>query len=295
MGCLSASAEVGPEEAGQLGDMLTPWGAEKAGNKDGSIPPYTGGLTKPPASYEPGKKGVLTDPFADEKPLFSVNAANMAQHADKLSEGVKAALAKYPDARLDVYPSHRTATYPKWVVDNTLKNATQCKEVGPKLVNCVGGVPFPIPKTGTQITWNHQLAFMGSSFTGRAATVFTDASGKTLYLFASDHGTTSTCNGACAAAWPPLTASGRPTGTGGANAAMLGEITRSDGSKQVTYDHHPLYYYAGDSSAGDISGQGSTAFGGAWWIVAPSGSAITMGGSSSGSTGGSSGGSYGRY
>lgn len=187
MGCLSALAEVSPEEAKQLGSSLTPWGAEKAGNKDGSIPAYTGGLTTPPASYNPSKKGILTDPFADEKPLFSVNAKNMAQYADNLSAGVKAALAKYPDARLDVYPSHRTATYPKRVVDNTLKNATQCKEVGPKLVNCVGGLPFPIPKTGTQLTWNHQLAFMGASFTGRAATVFTDAAGKTVVMGVNDY------------------------------------------------------------------------------------------------------------
>ena len=93
-GCLSASAEVSPDEAKQLSDTLTPWGAEKAGNKDGSIPAYTGGLTKPPASYDPAKKGMLPDPFADEKPLYSVNAKNMAQYADKLSEGVKAALAR---------------------------------------------------------------------------------------------------------------------------------------------------------------------------------------------------------
>ena len=91
-------------------------------------------------------------------------------------------LAKYPDARLDVYPSHRTATYPKWVVENTLKNATRCKEVGMKLENCIGGLPFPIPKTGTQIAWNHQLAFMGASFTGRSAEVFTDASGKVIVM-----------------------------------------------------------------------------------------------------------------
>jgi hypothetical protein len=187
IGCLQASAAVGPEEAKKLGDTLTPWGAEKAGNKDGSIPAYTGGLTKAPASYDPAKKGVLTDPFADEKPLFSVNAGNMAQYADKLSDGVKAALAKYPDARIDVYPSHRTATYPKWVVDNTLKNATQCKEVGAKLEGCVGGLPFPIPKTGTQLTWNHQLGFMGAGFSGRAATVFTDASGKTVVMGVNDY------------------------------------------------------------------------------------------------------------
>ncbi|QCP50362.1 DUF1329 domain-containing protein [Trinickia violacea] len=186
-GCLSASAAVSPEEARQLGDTLTPWGAEKAANKDGSIPAYAGGLTNPPASYDPAKKGVLTDPFADEKPLYSVNAKNMAQYADKLSDGLKAALAAHPDARLDVYPSHRTAAYPKWVVDNTLKNATQCKEVGEKLVNCVGGLPFPMPKTGNELIWDHQLAFMGASFRGRGATVFTGASGSPVVMGVNDY------------------------------------------------------------------------------------------------------------
>lgn len=187
VGAGAALADIKPEEVKQLGDTLMPWGAERAGNKEGTIPAYTGGLTKPPASYDPAKKGILTDPFADEKPLFSITAANMAQYADKLSEGVKAALAKYPDTRLDVYPSHRTAAYPQWVIDNTLKNATQCKESGPRLENCVGGLPFPIPKTGTQVIWNHQLGFMGANVSGRVATVFTDASGRTVVMGVNDY------------------------------------------------------------------------------------------------------------
>jgi len=187
VGCLNVHSEVGPEDAKALGTTLTPWGAEKAGNKAGTIPAYTGGLTTPPASYDASKKGVLTDPFADEKPLYSVDAKNMGEHAGQLSEGVMASLAKYPGTRVDVYATHRTATYPKWVLDNTLKNAAQCKEVGQRLVNCIGGLPFPIPKTGTQLTWNHQLGFMGASFYGRGATVFNDASGKAVLMGVNEY------------------------------------------------------------------------------------------------------------
>jgi predicted lipoprotein with Yx(FWY)xxD motif len=85
----------------------------------------------------------------------------------------------------------------------------------------------------------------------------------------------SACSGACAGAWPPLPASGTVTASGGVKAAGLGTITRSDGTKQATYDGHPLYYFSGDSGPGQDSGQGSDGFGAKWWLVAPSGSAIT--------------------
>jgi len=85
----------------------------------------------------------------------------------------------------------------------------------------------------------------------------------------------SACTGACASTWPPVTATGSVTASGGAVSADLGTITRSDGTKQVTYDGHPLYYYSGDSGSGSVSGQGNTGFGAYWWILAPSGSAIT--------------------
>jgi secreted repeat protein with Y-X4-D motif len=85
----------------------------------------------------------------------------------------------------------------------------------------------------------------------------------------------SVCSGACAGAWPPVTATGTVTASGSAVASDLGTITRSDGTKQVTYDGHPLYYFVGDSGPGSDSGQGSNSFGAKWWLVAPSGSAIT--------------------
>jgi predicted lipoprotein with Yx(FWY)xxD motif len=102
----------------------------------------------------------------------------------------------------------------------------------------------------------------------------------------------SSCSSACAQLWPPVTASGKPTASAGVSAADLGTIKRSDGSEQVTYKGHPLYYYAPDKSAGSTTGQGTNSFGAKWWLVAPSGSAITSGGSSSGgSYGGSTSGS----
>jgi predicted lipoprotein with Yx(FWY)xxD motif len=90
----------------------------------------------------------------------------------------------------------------------------------------------------------------------------------------------SSCAGACAQAWPPVTASGAPVATGGVNSAALGTITRSDGTKQATYNGHPLYYFAGDPKAGSITGQGSDAFGAKWWLVSPAGTAITTAGAS---------------
>lgn len=95
-----------------------------------------------------------------------------------------------------------------------------------------------------------------------------------------DTSSSSTCSGACAAAWPPVTTKGAPTASGKAVASKLGTTKRSDGTEQVTYSGHPLYYYAGDSKAGQTTGQGNDGFGAKWWLVAPSGSAITGSGAS---------------
>src|SRR5581483_3160305 len=95
-------------------------------------------------------------------------------------------------------------------------------------------------------------------------------------------------SGACAQAWPPLTAKGKPSVSGGASAVQLGTTIRSGGARQVTYMGHPLYYYAGDSSKGQVNGQGSNQFGAKWWLVAPSGSAITTSGPSASASGSSS-------
>ena len=159
----SAWAGVSAEEAAKLKSELTPLGAEKAGNKAGTIPAWTGGFTGSIAGEKPG--GRRGDPFKDEKPLYSVTAKNMAEHADKLSEGVKAMLKKYPNSyRLDVYRTHRTAMAPQWVYDNVAKNAVSARLNGDKVEGAFGGVPFPIPKSGIEAMWNHKLAWRGESW-----------------------------------------------------------------------------------------------------------------------------------
>lgn len=116
---------------------------------------------------------------------------------------------------------------------------------------------------------------------GAAGTFLTDSAGRTLYLWDADTGSTSTCTGSCASAWPPVTTTGTPTTSGSAKAADLGTTARSDGTKQLTYAGHPLYYFTGDSAPGQTNGQGNTAFGAAWWMVDPTGNAISATTSSS--------------
>jgi predicted lipoprotein with Yx(FWY)xxD motif len=118
--------------------------------------------------------------------------------------------------------------------------------------------------------------------------ILVNAQGRTLYLFKADVGAQSACSGACAAAWPPLVANGTPTAGSGVTASKLGTITRSDGNRQVTYGGHPLYLFIKDKKAGDVTGQGVTAFGAAWFALTPSGNQASAPASSSGSGGGSS-------
>ncbi|MFC8732498.1 hypothetical protein ACFT5B_08565 [Luteimicrobium sp. NPDC057192] len=119
---------------------------------------------------------------------------------------------------------------------------------------------------------------------GALGTYLTDSKGNTLYLFVKDPSGKSTCDGSCASAWPPLTAQGAPKAGSGVDAAKLTTITRDDGSKQVAYDGHALYYFVQDRSAGDTTGQGVDGFGALWWVVAPSGSAVTSIAGSGGSS-----------
>ncbi len=159
----SAHAAVTADEAAKLKTELTPFGAEKAANKDGTIPAWTGGYTTPiPGDAPGGRRG---DPFKAEKPLFSITSKNMDQYAEKLADGTKALLKKYPDQyRVDVYPTHRTAAAPQWVYDNTFKNATRAKMNGDIPEGAYGGIPFPIPKTGAEVLWNHLLRWRGTSW-----------------------------------------------------------------------------------------------------------------------------------
>lgn len=174
-----AWAAVTPEEAARLNTDLTPFGAERAGNADGSIPEWTGGYTTAPADYKQGDK--RADPFADEKVVVSINVTNLDSYANKLAEGTKVMLNKYPNYRVDVYPTHRTAAAPQWVYDNTLSNATraQLDLKTENVTGAFGGIPFPIPKNGAEVLWNHRLSWNGGdSFTSSFDTWLMTAGGK---------------------------------------------------------------------------------------------------------------------
>jgi hypothetical protein len=164
--CLNVSAAATPEEARQLdGAVLTALGAEKAGNKDGTIPAYSGEGVTPSSNYDPKQPMLRPNPFGNEKPLFSITAQNAAQYADRIDKMTEV-FKRYPSYRMDIYPSHRTVMHPEWINKNTVKNATSCKAIDNelKLEGCYGGIPFPIPKTGNQVMWNHLLAYSPPSY-----------------------------------------------------------------------------------------------------------------------------------
>jgi len=177
-GAIAAHAAVTADEARALGTTLTPIGAEKAANKDGTIPAYTGGLTTPPAGFKPGD-GIRPNPFASEKPRFAIDAKNMAQYQGSLTEGAKALMQKYPTFRIDVYPTHRTVAFPKYVLDNTEKNATRAKATneGRSMEGAHAGFPFPIPKTGNEAMWNHLVRFNGPAYEAKYRNLNVDANG----------------------------------------------------------------------------------------------------------------------
>ena len=151
----------------------------------------------------------------------------------------------------------------------------------------------PVASTASSASATSPAAagMMISTAKGTDGTYLVGSSGRALYLWAADVGGKSVCSGACAKAWPPLTTTATPTVGTGVNASDLGTVMRSDGTKQVTYKGHPLYYFVADTSRGQTRGQGSNNFGAKWWLVAPSGVAITAGGSSAAASSGGSGGS----
>jgi len=157
-------AKVSPEEAAKLGNELTPIGAEKAGNADGSIPEWTGGLKEAPAGYVVGKPYV--DPYSADQVQFTISKANMDQYADKLSDGQKKMLTKYDDYAMKVYPSRRTLSYSDKIVEFVKYNAlnTEMIDGGNGLKNIKGVTPFPIPKDAINLLWNHIMRSRGGSF-----------------------------------------------------------------------------------------------------------------------------------
>jgi hypothetical protein len=171
---LATAAVVRPAKAAAadpslLTTTLTPLGGERAGNADGSIPAWTGGQVAPPL---PPTTPTATHLFEDEQPLYEVNAGNMAQYTNLLSEGTKAQIQKF-GLILKVYPTHRTAAAPQYMYDNTAKNVVNAK-LDPRggrlgFTGAYGGIPFPIIDisdpliAGSQLIWNHLTAWVGYS------------------------------------------------------------------------------------------------------------------------------------
>lgn len=175
----AAQAAVSPDQAARLGNNLTAIGAEKAGNADGTIPAYQGGLQTPPASYQSGAS-MRPDPFASEKPLLVIDGKNADQYNSQLTATTLELLKRYPSYRVDVYPTHRSVALPQAVLDNTRKNATGAKsqEGGTAVDNVLPGIPFPIPQNGAEAMWNFLLRYQGVSMTAKYDSWNVDAAGK---------------------------------------------------------------------------------------------------------------------
>jgi hypothetical protein len=166
-------AKLSAEEVARLGQDLTPMGAEKAGNADGSIPAWNNGITAAPAGYDVGMHHL--DPFSSDKVLFTIDKSNIDKYKANLSPGQIALFEAYPDTfKMPVYETRRSASYPQFVYDATKEFAPTAEliEGGNGIKNTAIGIPFPIPKTGLEAIWNHLLRFRGESierFGGQAA------------------------------------------------------------------------------------------------------------------------------
>lgn len=166
LSAVSVSAKVSPEEAEKLGTTLTPLGAEKAGNAAGTIPEWTGGLTST-NTKKSADSGRPESPFTDDKPMFVITKDNLDEYKDNLSPGQMAMFKKYPNYKMPVYQSRRTAAYSQDLYDIVKKNATNAEllEGGLGLKNFDTTIPFPIPQNATEVIWNHITRFRGG--TGR--------------------------------------------------------------------------------------------------------------------------------
>lgn len=158
----SVAAKITPEQAARLGNDLTPLGAEKAGNADGSIPAWSGGITAAPAGYTAGMHH--PNPFADDKIILTIDKSNLDQYKSLLSPGQIKLFEIYPDTyKMNIYQTRRTASFPQYVYDATKNIATKAEliEGGNGIINAAIGVPFPIPANGLEAVWNHLLRYRG--------------------------------------------------------------------------------------------------------------------------------------
>ncbi|UAW96939.1 DUF1329 domain-containing protein [Halopseudomonas nanhaiensis] len=186
-------AAVSPDEAARLGNELTPLGAERAGNADGTIPEWTGGMPTDAAAVD--KDGFYSEPFPDDKILFTITAANVEQYKDKLSPGHMAMFTRYPETyRMHVYQTRRTNKVPKEIEEAVARNAvnTQLVEGGNGLENFDSAYPFPIPQNGVEAVWNHITRYRGGSLQRTIAQATPQANGSNTMVIFQDQFTFAT-------------------------------------------------------------------------------------------------------
>ncbi|QXI29454.1 DUF1329 domain-containing protein [Pseudomonas vanderleydeniana] len=182
----SVMAAVSADEAAKLGSSLTPMGAEMAGNAAGTIPAWK---PMPKNIGSADSKGFLSDPYASEKPLFIITAQNVEQYKNQLAPGQYAMIKRYPDTfKMPVYPSHRGATVPDDVFAAIKENATRTNLVsgGNGLENFKTAVPFPIPKSGVEVIWNHITRYRGGSVTRLVTQATPQANGSFSLVYFQD-------------------------------------------------------------------------------------------------------------
>ena len=189
--CASAAAWSATDAQVQsLGKELTPIGAERAANKTGSIPAWSGGERQAPAGWKPGQP--RPDPYAADKPLYTIDAASADKHKEELSDGQMALLKGLKGYRMDVYPTRRTCGYPDSVGENTKKNATTARLAanGYDLEKAVtGGIPFPFPANGAEALWNYKMRWVGEGRIERYSTVFSQPGGGSFVPLVQDQWT----------------------------------------------------------------------------------------------------------
>jgi hypothetical protein len=176
-------AKVSPTEVAKLSKELTPIGAVRAANKDGSIPAWNGGITSVPAGYTVGDHHI--DPFSTDKVKYTITAANVAEYKAMLTPGQVKLFETYPDTyKMNVYQSRRSASYPEHVYQASIDNAgrTELVEGGNGIENAAVGIPFPVPKDGLEAIWNHILRYRGESLTREGGQAAPTASGDYTYL-----------------------------------------------------------------------------------------------------------------
>jgi hypothetical protein len=180
---VGAHSAVSPAEAAKLNKELTPIGAVKAANADGSIPAWNGGITEAPAGYKAGMHH--PDPFSGDKVLYTVTNANKDQYKDLLSPGLIKMFETYPDTyKMDVYQTRRTASYPQYVYDAVKSNATNAMlvEGGNGFKGASIGIPFPMPANGLEAIWNHIARYRGEGATRNGGQAAPTADGDFTYI-----------------------------------------------------------------------------------------------------------------